>query len=304
VNQWLERHLQTMVGSLGRLFQQPFAALFTILVIGIALALPACLHVLVQNVRAASGDWGSALDISVYMETSSSLEDARRVADRIRQRRDVDDVQLIKADDALEQFRKGSGFGAALDALEENPLPHALVIRPAAGYRAASQIRSLTEALAELPGVDIVQLDTAWVTRFNAILDVVRRIVLLAASLFALGILVIVGNTIRLDIENRRDEIEVTKLVGGSNAFVRRPFLYNGFWYGLGGGLVAWGVVAIAVRTLAEPVQRIASLYGSSFALDGLGWPGISVLVGGGIVLGWLGSFLAATRQLRGIEPR
>jgi cell division transport system permease protein len=304
MSQWLERHLQTMVGSLGRLFQQPFAALFTILVIGIALALPACLHVLVQNVRTASGDWKSALDISVYMKPSISLEDTRRVADRIRQRRDVDDVKLIKADDALEQFRKGSGFGDALDALEKNPLPHALVIRPEQGHRDPSQIEGLTEALQALPGVDIVQLDTAWVTRFNAILDVVRRIVLLAASLFALGILVIVGNTIRLDIENRRDEIEVTKLVGGSNAFVRRPFLYNGFWYGLGGGLVAWGIVAIAVHALAEPVQRIASLYASSFALDGLAWRDVGVLVGGGILLGWLGSFLAATRELRGIEPR
>jgi len=122
--------------------------------------------------------------------------------------------------------------------------------------------------------------------------------------LFALGILVIVGNTIRLDIENRRDEIEVTKLVGGSNAFVRRPFLYNGFWYGLGGGLVAWLVVAAAISLLTVPVQRIASLYGSEFALRGLGLPGSAVLVSGGIVLGWLGSFLAATRELRGIEPR
>ena len=304
MRQWLERHVQTMVGSLGRLWQHPFAALFTILVIGIALALPACLHVLVQNVRAASGDWESALDISVYMKTSASLDDARRIADRVRQRRDVDDVEIIKADDALEQFRKGSGFGSALDALQDNPLPHALVIRPAAGFREPAQIASLSAALEALPGVDIVQLDTAWVTRFNAILDVVRRIVLLAAALFALGILVIVGNTIRLDIENRRDEIEVTKLVGGSNAFVRRPFLYNGFWYGLGGGLVAWLVVAAAISLLTVPVQRIASLYGSEFALRGLGLPGSAVLVSGGIVLGWLGSFLAATRELRGIEPR
>jgi cell division transport system permease protein len=301
--QWLERHLQTMVGSLGRLWQHPFAALFTILVIGIALALPACLHVLVQNVRAASGGWESALDVSVYMKTSASLGETRSLADRIRQRRDVDDVEIIKADDALEQFRKGSGFGSALDALKDNPLPHALVVRPAIGFRDPAQIASLTQALSALPGVDIVQLDTAWVTRFNAILDVVRRIVLLAAGLFSLGILVIVGNTIRLDIENRREEIEVTKLVGGSNAFVRRPFLYNGFWYGLGGGMVAWLVTVAAISILAEPVARIARLYGSEYALQGLGPAGSAILVAGGIVLGWLGSFMAATREIRGIEP-
>jgi cell division transport system permease protein len=152
--------------------------------------------------------------------------------------------------------------------------------------------------------VDIVQLDTEWVSRFNAILDVVRRVVLLAAGLFALGILVIVGNTIRLDIENRRDEIEVTKLVGGSDAFVRRPFLYNGVWYGLGGGAIAWLIVAVVILVLSDPVQKIAGLYGSGFSLHGLGAEGSLALVGGGIVLGWLGSFIAATRELRGIEPK
>jgi cell division transport system permease protein len=304
VKQWFERHVQTMIGSLGRLWQQPFAALLTILVIGIALALPACLHALVQNVRAASGGWGNALDISVYMKQSASLEETRQLVDKLSKRRDVDEVRLIEADEALAEFRRSSGFGEALDALESNPLPHALVVRPDAAFRGPEQIAGLTDALRELPNVDIVQLDTEWVTRFNAMLDVVRRIVLLAAALFALGILVIVGNTIRLDIENRRDEIEVTKLVGGSNAFVRRPFLYNGVWYGLGGGLIAWLVVLVAVTLLADPVQRIAGLYGSRFELRGLGALGAVALVGGGIVLGWLGSFIAATRELRGIEPK
>ena len=304
MKQWFERHVQTMIGSLGRLWQQPFAALLTILVIGIALALPACLHALVQNVRAASGGWGNALDISVYMKQTASLEETRQLVDKLSKRRDVDEVRLIEADEALAEFRRSSGFGEALDALQSNPLPHALVVRPDAAFRGPEQIAGLTEALRELPTVDIVQLDTEWVTRFNAMLDVVRRVVLLAAALFALGILVIVGNTIRLDIENRRDEIEVTKLVGGSNAFVRRPFLYNGVWYGLGGGLIAWLVVVVAVTLLADPVQRIAGLYGSRFELRGLGAVGAVALVGGGIVLGWLGSFIAATRELRGIEPK
>ena len=304
MNQWFERHVQTLVGSLGRLWGHPFATLLTILVIGIALALPACLHVLVQNVRAASGGWSNALDISVYMKPSASLDDARQAAERIRKRRDVDEVTVIPADDALAEFRKSSGFGEALEALKDNPLPHALVVRPDAEYREPSRVQSLTEELRRIPGVDIVQLDTEWVSRFNAILDIVRRVVLLAAGLFALGILVIVGNTIRLDIENRRDEIEVTKLVGGSDAFVRRPFLYNGIWYGLGGGLIAWLIVAVVVFVLSDPVQRIAGLYGSSFRLQGLGLPGWLALMAGGIGLGWLGSFIAATRELRGIEPK
>ena len=304
MNQWFERHVQTLVGSLGRLWQQPFATMLTIVVIGVALALPACLHVLVQNVRVASGGWNSALDISVYMKPNASLDQAKRAAERIRQRRDVDEVTLIEADTALAEFRRNSGFGAALDALKDNPLPHALVVRPDAEYREAGRVQELSMELKKVDGVDIVQLDTEWVSRFNAILDVVRRVVLLAAGLFALGILVIVGNTIRLDIENRRDEIEVTKLVGGSDAFVRRPFLYNGVWYGLGGGAIAWLIVAVVILVLSDPVQKIAGLYGSGFSLRGLGAQGSLALVGGGIALGWLGSFIAATRELRGIEPK
>ena len=304
MNQWLERHFQTLVGSLGRLWQQPFATLLTIVVIGIALALPACLHVLVQNVRVASGGWNSALDISVYMKPNASLDQAKRAAERIRQRRDVDEVTLIEADTALAEFRRNSGFGAALDALKDNPLPHALVVRPDAEYREAGRVQELSMELKKVDGVDIVQLDTEWVSRFNAILDVIRRGVFLAAVLFALGILVIIGNTIRLDIENRRGEIEVTKLVGGSDAFVRRPFLYNGVWYGLAGGLIAGLIVATVVAVLSAPVQRIAGLYGSQFELQGVGFIGWVALLLGGALLGWLGSFIVATRELREIEPK
>ena len=304
MNQWFERHVQTLVGSLGRLWQQPFATMLTIVVIGIALALPACLHVLVQNVRVASGGWNSALDISVYMKPDASLDQAKRAAERIRQRRDVDEVTLIEADAALAEFRRNSGFGAALDALKDNPLPHALVVRPDAEYREAGRVQELSSELKKIDGVDIVQLDTEWVSRFNAILDVIRRGVFLAAVLFALGILVIIGNTIRLDIENRRGEIEVTKLVGGSDAFVRRPFLYNGVWYGLAGGLIAGLIVAIVVAVLSAPVQRIAGLYGSQFELQGVGLLGWVALLLGGALLGWLGSFIVATRELREIEPK
>jgi cell division transport system permease protein len=304
MNRWLERHVQTMVGSLGRLWQQPFATLLTVLVIGIALALPACLSVMVQNVREASGGWSNALDVSVYMKQSASLDDTKSVAERVRKRRDVAEVTLVPADKALAEFRRNSGFGEALDALKDNPLPHALIVRPAEEFRDSSHVATLTAELKLLPGVDIVQLDTEWVSRFNGILDVVRRVVFLAAGLFALGILVIVGNTIRLDIENRRGEIEVTKLVGGSDAFVRRPFLYNGVWYGLGGGAIAWLIVALVVVVLADPVRRIAGLYGSGFALHGLDPLASLILVAGGAALGWLGSFIVATRELRGIEPK
>lgn len=301
---WLTRHLQTLVGSLGRLAQQPFANLLTILVIGIALALPACLQVLVANARSATGDLSTAVDISVYFKRSVTEEQAREVAGKLRQRRDLASVELIPADAALAEFREFSGFGAALDALSENPLPHALVIRPAAGFMTPTHMESLGADLKQLPEIELVQLDTAWVQRLEAILDGIRRGIIVAAALLAIGVMVIVGNTIRLDIQNRRDEIEVTKLVGGSDAFVRRPFLYSGVWYGLGGGVVALAIVALTVLVLSGPVQRITGLYGSDFRLSGLGFDTGLALLGIGVVLGWFGSFIAATRHLRAIEPR
>jgi cell division transport system permease protein len=300
--------LQTSIGSLGRLAQHKLATTLTILVIGIALALPACLHLLVTNAQIATGNWNRAVDVTVFLKRPTSAEEARRTVERIRQRRDVAETQLILADEALKEFRRDSGFGGAIDggaidALNENPLPHTIVVRPAATYTNAASLQSLATDIRGLPSVDVVQLDTAWVNRLNAILEAFRRGLLLAAGILGLGVMVIVGNTIRLDIQNRRDEIEVTKLVGGSDAFVRRPFLYNGFWYGLGGAVTAWLITLVAIAVLREPIGRLAGLYGSAFELGTLDPQASAVLLLSGVALGWLGSYIAATRHLRRIEP-
>ena len=300
---WFLRHLQTSIGSLGRLAQHKLATTLTILVIGIALALPACLHLLVSNAQIATGNWNRAVDLTVFLKRPTSADEARRTAERVRQRRDVAEAQLILADEALKEFRRGSGFGDAIDALNENPLPHTIVVRPAAAYTNTANLQSLAADIRALPSVEVVQLDTAWVNRLNAILEAFQRGLLLAAAVLGLGVMVIVGNTIRLDIQNRRDEIEVTKLVGGSDAFVRRPFLYNGFWYGLGGAATAWVITLVAVAVLREPIGRLAGLYGSSFQLGALGPEASGVLLACGVALGWLGSYIAATRHLRKIEP-
>jgi cell division transport system permease protein len=162
---------------------------------------------------------------------------------------------------------------------------------------------TLASELKQLREVDIVQLDTAWVERFNAILDAVRRGVWVVGLLLAVGVAIIVGNTIRADIQSRRAEIEITKLVGGSDAFVRRPFLYSGFWYGFGGSLLALLITLIIVGLLAAPVRRLAALYGSDFRLAGLGWENSLWLLALGVGLGWIGSLLAASYHLRNVEP-
>jgi len=303
VRAYFARHLQTLIGSLGRMTRAPFATLMTIAVIGIALALPACLELLVANARAATGSWGKALDISVYFDMDVREAKVEQLAAALRERPDVEAVRVVTSEAALEEFRKYSGFGTARDALAENPLPHAMIVRPRTDHSAARQIDGLKRHLSSWPEVERVQLDTEWVNRFYAMLDVLRRIVFLAAVLLAVGVVVIVGNTIRLDIDNRRTEIEVTKLVGGSDAFVRRPFLYSGFWYGLAGGALAWALVSLGVWLLRPAVGRLAGLYGSQFQLIGLDMESTLVLLGTGTALGWIGSWLAAARHLRAIEP-
>jgi cell division transport system permease protein len=301
---WLERHLQTLVASLGRLARAPFGTALTIGVIGIALALPACLELVVVNARALSGGWANALDLTVYLKPHLPDHDAAQLVERIGARGEVASAHLVTAAEGLAEFRRWSGLGAALDVLTDNPLPAAIVVRPRVtegGDPAA--IGVLADALRTLPGVDQVQLDTDWVRRFTAILDALRRAVAVVALLLGLAVLLIVGNTIRLDIDARRAEIEVIKLVGGSDGFVRRPFLYGGFWYGLGGGLVAWLLVESFVLTLAGPIGRVAAAYGSRFAITGPSLETSAALLAGGALLGWIGAFVSASRHLRAIEP-
>jgi cell division transport system permease protein len=300
---WLVRHLSTAIGALGRLARQPFASMMTILVIAVTLSLPAALHVLVKNAQAISASWDNALDFSVYLKADTPINAASRLADIIGQRADVEQVTLIPADQALAEFRLQSGFGEALDHLTVNPLPHTLVVRPGSANTEAS-IALLEEELGNLPEADFVQVDTEWVRRFHAILEILQRSTAIGAALLGAAILVIIGNTIRLDIQNRREEIEVTKLIGANNAFVRRPFLYSGLWYGLGGGLLALALVHYGLSAIEAPVSRLAGLYDSPFSILSLNLDESLLIVGAGVLLGLAGSWIAAARHMRRIEPR
>ncbi|MGH8294752.1 MAG: permease-like cell division protein FtsX [Steroidobacteraceae bacterium] len=298
------RHLQALLGSFGRLSRNPLATALTLLVIGLALALPAALGLFVINAQVATGGFGNAVDMSVYLDPDVSLAKAQQLAAAARERPGVAQVTVIPADEGLRQFRKYSGFGAALDALKTNPLPNVLHVVPRRTASSASDLESLRRYFAAWPEVGVVQLDTEWVLRFNAILAVLRRLVLVAAVLLGAGVLAVVGNTIRLEILHRRAEIEVTKLVGGSNGFVRRPFLYTGLLYGVGGAVLASVILEAAVWVLDPSVATLAQLYGGRFALQGPSGHELALLFGGGMMLGWLGAWMSAHRHLRSIEPR
>jgi cell division transport system permease protein len=274
-----------------------------VLVIAVTLALPAAMYLVIKNAQSIGSNWENALDFSIYLKSEVTLEDATRLAGLIRQRADVAQVTIISAQDALDEFKSASGFGAALDHLKTNPLPHTLVVRPSGANTEQSMIL-LHEEIGNLPEADLVQVDTEWVQRFHAILDILRRAIAIGAVLLGVAIVVIIGNTIRLDIQNRRDEIEVTKLIGASNAFVRRPFLYSGLWYGLGGGLLALALVRYGLYALEQPVRRLAGLYNSAFSVLELDLSESLLIAGTGVLLGLAGSWLAAARHMRRIEPR
>ncbi len=301
---WATRHLQSALFAAGRLARTPLATAFTVLVIAIALTLPTALSLAIISVRTATGDFANAIDVNVYFKQNVSLDKARQLAASLRQRSGVASVQLVSADEALKMFQEQSGFGGALDALEENPLPHALTVRPDSGATDTTQMESLRRYITAWPEVELVQVDSEWVQRLNAILDLLRGIVVGAAALLGVGVLAIIGNTVRLEIFNRRAEIEVTKLVGGSDAFVRRPFLYTGLYYGLAGGLIATLLTLLGLSLLNGPVTRLAESYGSAFRLMVPGLREVALLLGTGAFLGLLGAAVAAARHLARIEPR
>lgn len=303
IQAYFARHAQTLVGSLGRLAGQPFATLMTMGVVAVALALPLFLNLLLTNVRAATEYWSDAYDLSVYLDKKAGTGYAAAAAKQLRLRGDVALVRVITADEALAEFRKDSGFGAALDALTDNPLPDTLIVTPSLAASTPQGTEALKAAIGAMPQVQAVQIDTEWIQRLHAMLEVLRRVVGLTAALLGTGVILIIGNTIRLDILNRCTEIEVMKLVGASNGFARRPFLYSGLWYGLGGGVIALILASLAAAVLARPVDALATLYGSRFHLRGLSFATGAQALLTAVALAWLGSWLAATRHIRRIDP-
>ncbi|MDB6060033.1 MAG: Cell division protein FtsX [Verrucomicrobiaceae bacterium] len=297
-------HRQVARDSLLRLLRNPFGSLATWLVIGIALALPGALYLALGNLAQLSGRWDGAPQISLFLQSSLDEAGGQALQQKISRRGDVAHAEYISREQALAEFRSQSGFGQVIDQLETNPLPALISVRPLVGQSGADAVQKLFGDLKAMPEVERALLDMEWVQRLYALLDIGRRIAFGLATMLGVGVVLVIGNTIRLAIESRRNEILVVKLVGGTNAFVRRPFLYTGIWFGLGGGIVACLILSIALLWLGDPVAHLAALYHSEYALTGLGVERAITLLVGGALLGWLGAWLAVGRHLGAIEPR
>lgn len=300
---YFTHHKKVARDSASRLWRTPVASLMTWAVMGVALALPVALLLLLTSLQGVSAGWESTARVTAYMKLSTGLEQSRELADEIRADSRVTGLELIPRDQALAEFRASSGLDDALDYLEGNPLPHTLLVTPEESARSAKGVAALVTYIEGMVGVERVQVDLGWLQRLNAMTDLLARAVWALAVVLAVAVVLVIGNTVRLSIENRRDEILVAKLVGGTDGFVRRPFLYTGAWFGLGGGVVAWLLLQLSLLWLGGPIERLAGLYRSDFSLNGLSFDGAFALILVAMLLGWLGAWVAVKRHLDDIEP-
>ena len=297
VGTWLDHHVYSVVASLGRTLRKPWSTALTVGVMAMALALPLGLALVLQNLERLAGDVRQSRQVSVFLVPATDDAAAAALADTLRQRVDVVAVEQRTPAQGLASLRARSGLGGAIDAVGDNPLPHVLVVTP------RGDETLLAESLRQLPDAELVQHDLEWRRRLDGWLRFGGRLAWVLAALLGAGALLVVGNTVRLDIQSRRDEIGVLQLLGATDGFIRRPFLYLGAWYGLAAGALALAMLAAAGMALQAPLQALAASYGSSFGLHGFAWPALAMVLAGATLLGWIGAGIVAGHYLRQTRP-
>lgn len=295
-------HLQSLVFSLGKIYKAPTTTIMTVAVIGITLSLPSGFYLFLKNIEAMSGDLSSSTQITLYLDLKTSQEAARKLSKKLTSREAIQETEFITRDTALKAFRESSGFGKSIDTLSNNPLPHTIIVIPRSD-RDKFQLKNLLNSLQSLPEVKIAKLDTEWLERLFTILEIAKRAVGIITLLFAFAVLLIIGNTIRLDIQNRYQEIIVTKLIGATNAFIRRPFLYGGIWYGLFGGIISWLIVELGYFAISGPLGRLNQLYQAELDIVTFSFQDFIILITSSTLLGLAGSWVAVAKHLNQIEP-
>ena len=299
---WIAHHRRVCLSTISDLLKNLMSSLLTWLVIGIALALPSILFIILSSVAQIGAGWGGNPSVSVYLQTDLDEKAGKSLANEIVDSSYVENVRFVSRDVALKDFQERSGLRDVLSSLNRNPLPHVIEVNlVSSDPLVLSDLKSLWLRDNRIAKVVI---DLAWLERLNALLIFVERLVWILTLILGLGVILIIGNTIRLAIENRRQEIEVTKLFGATDSFVRRPFLYLGFWFGVGGALIAMILLQLSLVMLSDPIETLAQSYREDFALLGLGANGLLLLLGSGAIMGIVGAAVAVSRHLKVIEPR
>lgn len=303
ITAYVIRHLQQAIGSIGDLWRTPFTSIMTVLVLGISLTLPATLHLFVKNTQAVTEQWDSASEITLFLKLSTSDKAAQNFVQRVQLYPEVENVVYISADQAMQEFKLVSGFGQALEYLDTNPLPATVLVTPSKRFSQVQAARELLIKLETEREVEQGKLDLEWLTRLEAMAALIEDMVIGIALLLCLSVVLIIGNTIRLAILNQKDAIAVMKLVGATDRFIQRPFLYAGIWYGVLGGLIASICVALLASYLLGALTHLTDLYQSQFVLSGLSLSEFMFLQLVAVSLGLLGSYISVHQHIRAIEP-
>jgi len=300
VKRWLIQHREALKLVLGRMWRTPMATLIMLGVMGVTLSLPAILYVAVESFSRFSGSLESEPQISMFLALDTKPEDVKQLDKRLREQAGVKDFRFVSRDKAWQELRQNAGLDELAGGLERNPLPDAFIIR--AKSTIPAEVELLRKELVQWPHVEHVQLDAAWIKRLYALLELGRKVVAALAVLLGFALLAVVGNTIRLQILTQREEIEVSMLIGATDRFIRRPFLYAGALHGLGGGMAAWAMLYVVLYLFNGSVEEFARLYASDFSLHMLNLRASLVMIGGAAALGWLGAYLAVSRYFARID--
>lgn len=299
---YIHIHLHTFFASLGRFYRAPFNFMMTVSVIAITLSLPSGLLVSISNLKSLSDKIDLTNNISIFLQQSVTFQQAVDLSQLLENDDKIAKTTLISKQEALQEFRQYSGFGSAISVLNDNPLPHVIQITPIASLNNPAQLQQLVDQLKQRPSIQLVQMDMGWLSRLQGILDIAQRAVILITVLLGFAVLLIVSNTIRLELQNRRDEIDITRLVGATRSFIMRPFIYSGFWYGFLGGVLACILVNLSVWLLDGPSSSLAQLYSSSFTIDYMTISHALLWVLFSVLLGIVGSWIVVSRYLSELE--
>lgn len=301
---YLISHAHGLFSSLGRLSRTPFSSTMTIVVLAIAIALAGCFYIGVANIQQLTGNLQASNQMSLFLKDSVSVSAGRQLAQQLAQDSQIENIKFISKDQAMEEFRTNSGFGDALKALDSNPLPHVIQVLPKNVLDGREVLDALVAQFRKIPEVDFVQVDMQWVERLQAMMRIASRAVNVVGVLLGIAVTFITGNTIRLELHNRQEEVYISKLVGATHAFIQRPFLYTGFWLGFMAGFFAWLIITIILLILESPVEKLSVLYNSAFQLQYFSFSEFVLLLMIPSCLAVLGSWAVLHYQLRQIKPQ
>lgn len=298
-NSFFLKHLQSCIIGLGQLFHKPLSSITTIIIIGIALALPFGFYILLQNVRSVSNQWDKGTQITLYLKKNTSTNRTQELLNQLQTNQNIVSVKYISPEDGLKEFQETSGFGNILSEFSENPLPGVILVQPQIALQSEANIAQLVATLEKLPEVDSAKLDENWIKRLYYLIDLSEHLVSALLLLFGIGVVLIISNTVRLSTQVSLKEIHNSKFANLDEIMLHRSQLYTGIWYGIFGSAFACLVIQLVIWWLQNPVHNLAYTYGSDFILQGITFRDCVILLFSGTILGLISSWLAVLRHLR-----